>query len=331
MLEASVAAVEAASSLFNVFTARVFAENFNKRRRSEGWWTRCVRRACRRQRRPCCSLPSSSSSSSSSHSGRPAVGARRCSIGFSRCHPVVDVLAAGGGRSISWNGGERAGPLMFDFYACLFLPPSALYISSRPTSRNAQISVFEATQETWQLPLSQRRPDATRCVKKYRRSAAGGGVRSFEGERPRDLSDLRNSVDFLLGFALFDEARFRGGNVSSAVSFITDRLRAVQVDVVTNRLLSEPSCGHLLRKMMRFYILVSYVLCAVPPPQFEDRFNMQGRIHSAVLVHISSQPICFCDAKIIQLLACLLTYRAANTVRCSSSVHTADAKKPPLG
>jgi hypothetical protein len=62
-----------------------------------------------------------------------------------------------------------------------------------------EISAFESTSSTFHLPPKSRVPDPSRCVKKYRRSAAGGGVKAYKNERPRDVGQLHNTVTFLLG------------------------------------------------------------------------------------------------------------------------------------
>ncbi|GMI37151.1 hypothetical protein TrCOL_g1789 [Triparma columacea] len=141
-----------------------------------------------------------------------------------------------------------------------------------------EISAFESTSSTFHLPPKSRVPDPARCVKKYRRSAAGGGVKSYRNEKPRGIAQLHDTVTFLFGQVYNERERFNNTNLSSAVSFISDRLRAIQVDIVTNRLLEnkDERLPAMLGRMCSFYILNIHLLSQLKPPHFEHRFNMQA-------------------------------------------------------
>lgn len=103
-----------------------------------------------------------------------------------------------------------------------------------------ELSPFECTLCTYKKHPRDRVPDPMKCVKKYRRSAAGGGVQSqykANGtEWKRSLEDLEISVDYLL--TVFSNQQSEGmeekASLIKTVNFVDDRLRAVQVDITTH-------------------------------------------------------------------------------------------------
>jgi len=177
-------------------------------------------------------------------------------------------------------------------------------------------------------------------IKKYRRSAAGGGALSEASDKcPRTLDQLQTTVDYLLGslFAnqmppgIVNENTSRDPNeisiweedgddttkqtqqlqqqhtpfsLSETVSFIDDRLRAVQKDLVTllgnieesNLISSSASSGNsvsakrqqlkqqrtkqtvrdMQAKMVRYNILASYLLSDVPSSKYEVKFGARS-------------------------------------------------------
>ena len=140
-----------------------------------------------------------------------------------------------------------------------------------------EVSRFEATAGTFDLALKLREADPLLCVKKYRRSAAGGGVRTFESEVPRDGPALAASVDRLLngivGGVLGSFERSR--SLAAAAGFVADRCRAISVDIVTNRM--EPQvAAPVMTRIARYYILASYIFCEIKSPKFEHRFNVSA-------------------------------------------------------
>jgi len=173
-------------------------------------------------------------------------------------------------------------------------------------------------------------------IKKYRRSAAGGGTLSEASDKcPRKLDQLQTTVDYLLGsiFAnqippgIVNENTSRDPNeisiweedgddtpkqtqqhtpfsLSETVSFIDDRLRAVQKDLVTllgnieePNLISSTACSgnsvsakrqqlkqqrtkstvrDMQAKMVRYNILASYLLSDVPTSKYEVKFGARS-------------------------------------------------------
>lgn len=131
-------------------------------------------------------------------------------------------------------------------------------------------------------------------VKKYRRSAAGGGV--HEQRNSRTLDQLNVTVNYLMGvFAqqiphdennrALQHAPF---SLCDTVNFIDDRLRAVQKDLVTlvgnledpsckTEVLNNPQTRAILRemqaKMTRYNILTLYLLSDVPAEKYQDKFG----------------------------------------------------------
>ena len=117
-----------------------------------------------------------------------------------------------------------------------------------------EVSKFEATDETFSLPARSRVVNPRRAVKKYRRSAAGGGVLTIDGEEGgggRSVEALGKTVTYLLKKVLCKHiscsassafsATKRVGKVSEVVGFLADRFRAVAVDIVTNQYLDMQS------------------------------------------------------------------------------------------
>ena len=150
-----------------------------------------------------------------------------------------------------------------------------------------ELSEFESTADTYALGPRHRVADPRLVVKKYRRSAAGGGVSSASsaargGARPIDV--LMATVDHLLGTVLATQ-RVHPKNVmeprslAATVSFVDDRIRAVQVDLTTSLLDSTRTdkCWAKIRtlqaKLVRYGILVSYLLSDLPSTKYEAKFG----------------------------------------------------------
>ena len=175
-------------------------------------------------------------------------------------------------------------------------------------------------------------------IKKYRRSAAGGGALSEASDKcPRTLDQLQTTVDYLLGslfanqmppivedcivntdpneISIWEEdgddmtkqtqqqqqQQHTPFSLSETVSFIDDRLRAVQKDLVTllgnieepnlisssgnsvsakRQQLKEQRTKHTVRdmqaKMVRYNILASYLLSDVPSSKYEVKFGARS-------------------------------------------------------
>jgi len=149
----------------------------------------------------------------------------------------------------------------------------------------AELSSFESTLATSSLASrnSQRVADPRLAVKKYRRSAAGGGVRSYgNDESSRSISDLHATVMHLTG-SVFCRRRLEGvydfcqeqHTVAAAVGFVSDRLRAISVDLTQCGVESEETFT-ILGVMFRFHLLAGYLCCELPLSKFQKRFNDQA-------------------------------------------------------
>ena len=168
-------------------------------------------------------------------------------------------------------------------------PPHTMCTSGEAQDRqlHMELSEFESTADTYALGPRHRVADPRLVVKKYRRSAAGGGVSSASsaargGARPIDV--LMATVDHLLGTVLATQ-RVHPKNVmeprslAATVSFVDDRIRAVQVDLTTSLLDSKRTdkCWAKIRtlqaKLVRYGILVSYLLSDLPSTKYEAKFG----------------------------------------------------------
>lgn len=141
-------------------------------------------------------------------------------------------------------------------------------------------------------------------IKKYRRSAAGGGVNE-QSESVRTLDQLNGTVDYLMHlFAAQmppnlssgdnnwndnEESEQRQFSLCDSVNFIDDRLRAVQKDLVTLvGDLEDSSCTtsnslengrtkvilrNMQAKMVRYNILALYLLSDVPADKYQVKFG----------------------------------------------------------
>jgi len=122
-------------------------------------------------------------------------------------------------------------------------------------------------------------------VKKYRRSAAGGGVQpqyKEDGtEWKRTLEDLETSVDYLL--TVFSNQQSDGmeekTSLVKTVNFVDDRLRAVQVDLTTLLgSMSDIDAGTLNKvrgiqvKLVRYNILTQHLFSDLGTDKYEWKF-----------------------------------------------------------
>lgn len=140
-----------------------------------------------------------------------------------------------------------------------------------------ELSSFECTALTYKLTPRDRVPDPMKCVKKYRRNAAGGGVgskkNSCQSDWKRSLHDLLLSTDYLLG-RIFARQQSDGMHekepLVKAVNFVDDRIRAIQVDLTT--LLGSISdvdgrslgvVREIQLKIIRYHILSRYLLSSL--------------------------------------------------------------------
>jgi hypothetical protein len=125
-----------------------------------------------------------------------------------------------------------------------------------------ELSQLECTSSTYHRAHPRdRRPDPFKCVKKYRRSAAGGGVNvnvnvnDNDKHESRSILDLEISADYLIGRIFANQQSDHDGmeesvsptststststccqyqlSLAQTANFVDDRLRAVQVDLTT--------------------------------------------------------------------------------------------------
>jgi len=150
-----------------------------------------------------------------------------------------------------------------------------------------ELSEFESTAETYALGPRHRVADPRLVIKKYRRSAAGGGVSSASSAArggARSIDVLSTTVDHLLGTVLSTQRVHRRDvmeprSLAATVSFVDDRIRAVQVDLTTSLLDSRRTdrCWAKIRtlqsKLVRYGILVSYLLSDLPSTKYEAKFG----------------------------------------------------------
>ena len=150
-----------------------------------------------------------------------------------------------------------------------------------------ELSEFESTAETYALGPRHRVADPRLVIKKYRRSAAGGGVSSASSAArggARSIDVLSTTIDHLLGMVLSTQRVhpqdvMEPRSLAATVSFVDDRIRAVQVDLTTSLLDSKRSdaCWAKIRtlqaKLVRYGILVSYLLSDLPSTKYEAKFG----------------------------------------------------------
>ena len=155
-----------------------------------------------------------------------------------------------------------------------------------------ELSELESTVETYSLAPKQRKADPKLCVKKYRRSAAGGGSAFSEQlkhqSKVRSVIDLVTTMDHLLNGVLATQKThtcMKPLPLCKVVHFVDDRVRAVQVDYVTHYsnknsiVLSEELTMSIIRmqcSILNYHLLVGYLLTEMPSNKFEPKFNVQA-------------------------------------------------------
>jgi SAC3/GANP family len=154
------------------------------------------------------------------------------------------------------------------------VPPYAMCSKDECADRErfGEVSVFECRDDCRHMAPNQRRIDPCRAVSKYRRSAAGSSV---EDRYPvRTVEQLATAVEYVLEVLAEQRAAAPpptthddgGGNLLNGqretmlatVSFVEDRLRAVQVDLV--KLQHPASSRHLQVRMARAHVVILYLM-----------------------------------------------------------------------
>lgn len=160
-----------------------------------------------------------------------------------------------------------------------------------------ELSVFECTSSTYTAHPRDRIPDPLKCVKKYRRNAAGGGVQpdlNIDGSvYKRSLDDLRITVDYLLGkiyVSQQSDGMREKESLLTTVNFIDDRIRAIQVDLTTLLgsmgeldALTLDTVRRMQVKLIRYNLLTQHLLSNNNADKYEWKFA-----HTAMTTCISS-------------------------------------------
>jgi hypothetical protein len=160
-------------------------------------------------------------------------------------------------------------------------------------SSHKELSSFESTVDTYKLLPTKRIPDPSLCVKKYRRSAAGGGAQMYQDEKIRSMEQLELTVDFLMCVWSQQKSRMEMQKALflQTVNFVDDRIRAVQVDLT--KLLGGLKVNHsniiwarvreLQATLIRYNIFTHYLLSNLNASKYEWKFA-----HTALTTTVSS-------------------------------------------
>lgn len=160
-------------------------------------------------------------------------------------------------------------------------------------SSHKELSSFESTIDTYKLLPTKRIPDPSLCVKKYRRSAAGGGVKIYQHEKNRSMEQLELTIDFLMCVWSQQKSRMEMQKALflQTVNFVDDRIRAVQVDLtkllgrlnVDERIKICSRVRRLQATLIRYNILTHYLLSNLNASKYEWKFA-----HTALTTSVSS-------------------------------------------
>lgn len=148
------------------------------------------------------------------------------------------------------------------------LSPYSMCFAEECKERQAQnqVSEFEATKETFDKLPTQRIIDVRLAVAKYRRSAAGDICR----RPPRTLAQLETAWQHLLSIfvrqSIFTEMSPR--SLRNTVSFVDDRVRAIQTDLV----MLQKASSSLQVELVRYQLVCCYLLSEVPRHYYEPKF-----------------------------------------------------------
>jgi hypothetical protein len=128
-----------------------------------------------------------------------------------------------------------------------------------------EVSEWEATSDTFLKPPKARIIDPCLAVSKYRRSAAGTKQR-----QPRSLNQLIETWKHLRHIMLHQKIHTNQPTRAWAVvvSFLDDRIRAIQVDLVVSQQVS----GALQAQLVRYQLVALYLLAGVSRTIFEPKF-----------------------------------------------------------
>ena len=158
--------------------------------------------------------------------------------------------------------------------------------------RYNEISIFECSNpnDTTLVNPKLRKSDPYKCIKKYRRSAAGGGVEGYNSDNSsyrRSFEDLDQTVNYLLGIIFStqttDEKSGFRASLLQTVLFIDDRIRAVQVDLTTlmgkgmDNFRSNISLIRKIQlKILRYHLLSQHLLSNLSTNKYEWKFGQKA-------------------------------------------------------
>jgi hypothetical protein len=129
-----------------------------------------------------------------------------------------------------------------------------------------QVSEFEATVETFDHIPTKRIIHVRLAVAKYRRSAAGDVCR----RPPRTLAQLKTTWQHL--FQIFVRqsicTEMSPRSLRNTVSFVDDRIRALQTDLVV----LQQASSSLQVELVRYQLVCCYLLSEVPRQHYEPKF-----------------------------------------------------------
>lgn len=138
-----------------------------------------------------------------------------------------------------------------------------------------EVSEWEATSDTHHLSPKERIIDPSLAVSKYRRSAAGTNQRT-----PRRVVQLIQTWEHLR--AIFVHQRIHANQppraLAATVSFLDDRIRAIQVDLVVSQRTSKA----LQLQLVRYQLITLYLLSGVSRTIYEPKFAKMALITALV-------------------------------------------------
>jgi hypothetical protein len=132
--------------------------------------------------------------------------------------------------------------------------------------RSGEVSIFEATANTVDMPIKQRRIDPVLAVSKYRRSAAGHTVLYAPRSFPQIEATLNHMIELLVTQKA-PSGKVPAVSLMNTVQFFDDRIRALQVDLVKTQFASK----QLQSRLARCHILILYLLA--DEPSYNETFG----------------------------------------------------------
>lgn len=180
-----------------------------------------------------------------------------------------------------------------------FPPAYSMCLEKECKERQAehQVSVFEATVDTFALLPTKRLIHPTLAIAKYRRSAAG----THQKRAPRSLLQLLLTWKHLLSVFIRQRTfpEMSPHSLRTTVAFLDDRIRAVQVDLV----LAQEASASLQFQIIKYQLLSSYLLAEVPPKDYEPKFARQALWTALTAYWNDKTTLCEFDDQVLCLTA----------------------------